>query len=152
MFLDISKAFDKVWHKSILYKNISCHKWPRVRLAKNFCFSPSRFCLGSLLFLVYINNITSVVNYCNIRLSADDTCLFVSTNNHTEAAMFINQDLNHIEEWAKQWIVKFSPSKTESMVLSLKTKSNKLFPRLFLCNTPIAKCAIPQAHWTMDFE
>ena len=57
---------------------------------------------------------------------------------HTEAGMFINQDLNHIEEWAKQWIVKFSPSKTESMVLSLKTKSNKLFPRLLVCNTPIA--------------
>ena len=53
---------------------------------------------------------------------------------HIEAAVFINQDLNHIEEWAKQWIVKFSPSKTESMVLSLKTKSNKLL----VCNTPIA--------------
>ena len=52
--------------------------------------------------------------------------------------MLINQDLNHIEEWAKQWIVKFSPSKTESMVLSLKTKLNQLYPRLLLSNTPIA--------------
>ena len=94
--------------------------------------------MGPLLFLVYINDIASVVNYCNIHLFVDDTCLFVSTNNHTEAAMFINQDLHHIEECAKQWIVKFSPSKTESMVLSMKTKSNKLFPRLLLCNTPTA--------------
>ena len=107
--------------------------WQRI-----FAGVPQGSVLGPLLLLVYIHDITSVVNYCNMCLFADDTCLLVSTNNHTEAAMFINQDLNHIEEWAKQWIVKFSPSKTESMVLSLKTKSNKLYPRLLLSNTPIA--------------
>ena len=160
VFLDISKAFDKVWHKGLLYKlqqlgiqgcllkwfeNYLSNRVQRVVINGHvsdwqsiFAGVPQGSVLGPLLFLVYINDITSVVNYCNIRLFADDTCLFVSTNNHTEAAMFINQDLNHIEEWAKQWIVKFSPSKTESMVLSMKTKFNKPFPRLFLCNTPIA--------------
>ena len=64
-----------------------------------FAGVPQGSVLGPLLFLVYINDITSVVNYCNIRLFTDDT----------EVAMFINQDLNHIEKWAKQWIVKFSP-------------------------------------------
>ena len=49
--------------------------------------------------------------------------------------MFINQDLNHIEEWVKQWIAKLGPSKAES---TLKTKSNKLYPRLILSNKPIA--------------
>ena len=103
-----------------------------------FAGVPQGSVLGPLLFLVYINDITSVVKYCNVRLFADDTCLFVSTKDHIEAAWYINEDLKHIEEWARQWIVKFSPTKTESMVLSLKTKSDKMYPRLLLSNTPIA--------------
>ena len=160
VFLDISKAFDKVWHKGLLFKlqRFGIHgcllKWfanylsnRMQRVVINGQFSdwktifagvPQGSVLGPLLFLVYINDITSVVKYCNVRLFADDTCLFVSTKDHIEAAWYINEDLKHIEEWARQWIVKFSPTKTESMVLSLKTKSDKMYPRLLLSNTPIA--------------
>ena len=67
-----------------------------------FAGVPQGSILGPLLFLVYINDIIAVLNYCNICLFADETCLFVSTNNHTEVPMFINQDLNLIEEWARQ--------------------------------------------------
>ena len=124
VFLDISKAFDKVWHKGLLCKlqqfgiQGCLLKWLKNYLSNHvqqvilnghvsdwrriFALVPQGSVLGPLMFLVYINHITSVVNCYNIHLFADDTCLFVSTNNHNEAAMFINQDLNHIEEWAKQ--------------------------------------------------
>lgn len=161
VYLDISKAFDKVWHKGLLFKlkkfgiQGNMLQWfssylsdRSQRVLINGQFSdwikilagvPQGSVLGPLLFLIFINDITDVVMNCNIRLFADDTCLFINVKNHIEAATLINQDLKNIEEWAKQWLVTFSPSKTESMVISLKHHVENSFPRLVFYNTPIAQ-------------
>ena len=100
---------------------------------------PQGSVLGPLLFLMFINDITIVVKNCNVRLFADDTCLFTTR----ESAQLINQDLKNIEEWTKQWLVTLSPSKTESMVVSLKPHVQNSHPRLTFYNMPIAHV---QAH------
>ena len=74
--------------------------------------------MGPLLFLVYINDITTVVNN-NIRLFADDTTMFVSLDDPITAAVQLNNDLQNINDWATRWLVTFSPPKTESMLVSL---------------------------------
>ena len=51
---------------------------------------------------------------------ADDTALFVTVDDPTEAAIVLDTDLQSISQWAGQWIVTFSPPKTESMLVSLK--------------------------------
>ena len=49
---------------------------------------------------------------------ADDTTLFIDYGSETEAANKLNTDLNKINAWANRWLVTFSPSKTESLLVS----------------------------------
>jgi len=41
---------------------------------------PQSSILGPLLFIVYINNLQSVVQNCDVQLYADETLLFLSSN------------------------------------------------------------------------
>ena len=96
---------------------------------------PQRSVLSTLLFLIYINDITEVVE-SDVRLFADDTILYVFVDNPVTSANSLNQDLARIKQWAEQWIIKFSPPKTESMTIS--RKRNKLqHPALFFGDTQI---------------
>ena len=146
VFLDIHKAFDKVWHKGIVYKLKLCGvsgnllKWfesylkDRLqRVVLNGQFSswekiragvPQGSVLGPLLFLLYINDISSVVEYSNIRLFADDTCLFLEVGDRLDTAAKIESDLLCIDKWANNWLVSFAPKKTKSLTLSTKHDSN----------------------------
>ena len=158
VFLDISKAFDRVWHDGLIFK---LKKWgisgsllhwfedylkDRVqRVIINGQFSswteitagvPQGSVLGPLLFLVFINDITTVVTNCNLRLFADDTCLFIEVDNRQQAAVLLNKDLHNIQKWSLDWLVTFNPLKTESMVIGLKQNKGG-HPGLYLHNTRI---------------
>ena len=37
--------------------------------------------------------------------------------------MILNNDLQKVTDWVKQWLVTFSPPKTESMLISLKDRN-----------------------------
>lgn len=142
VFCDISKAFDRVWHKGLLFKlkyhmgidgillewfkNYLDDRYQRVVIegeestwGKIKAGVPQGSILGPLLFLVYINDITSVVN-CNIRLFADDTILYINVDDHDESARDMNVNTSAVSEWAKTWLVKFSLTKTKSMVMTRK--------------------------------
>jgi hypothetical protein len=142
VFLDISKAFDRVWHDGLLFKLKKCGIKGRLlawlmsylkdrqqRVIINGVSSrwgniesgvPQGSVLGPLLFLIFINDIAHVITNCNIRLFADDTCLFIEVNDHTEGAAKLNEDLLHITDWSNKWLVCFSPQKTKDMVISNK--------------------------------
>ncbi|MCP3899199.1 MAG: hypothetical protein GY707_05745, partial [Desulfobacteraceae bacterium] len=144
-FLDISKAFDKVWHRGLLLKLQQCGisgpllEWfcsylknRKQRVVINGQAStwgkinagvPQGSVLGPLLFLVYINDIIHAVNYSQIRLFADDTCLFIEVDNRDETTPKINSDLDSINKWSKKWLITFSPQKTKSLVISNKDDS-----------------------------
>ena len=123
-FCDVSKAFDKVWHKGLLFKlkltgvNKQLISWiesylsDRQQKVVSEGFSstlqgikavvPQGSVLGPFLFLVYINDIVNDINN-DIRLFADDTSLFVVVeNDHTAAATSLTDDLNVISNWAKK--------------------------------------------------
>jgi L-rhamnose mutarotase len=120
VFLDISKAFDRVWHKGLLYKLKSCGITGRLlewlkdylsdrqqRVIINGEYSewgkinagvPQGSVLGPLLFLIFINDITHVIRNCKIRLFADDTCLFLEVEDPDTTADLINDDLGRLNE------------------------------------------------------
>ncbi|MCG7879037.1 MAG: endonuclease/exonuclease/phosphatase family protein [Candidatus Thiodiazotropha taylori] len=141
IFCDISKAFDRVWHKGLLYKlnrvgitgsllswftNYLSYRSQRVVLpGASSSWKPIRAgvpqgsILGPLLFLVYINDIVNDI-HCSIRLFADDTSLYIIVENPIEAAQLLNADLERIHQWANQWLVSFNPAKSEALLLSRK--------------------------------
>ena len=102
IFCDISKAFDKVWHRGLLFKlrqngikgkllawisNYLSSRKQRVKINSTTSSLlsvnagvPQGSVLGSLLFLVYVNDIA--VNLLSlVRLFVDDSCLFFSATN-----------------------------------------------------------------------
>lgn len=154
VFCDISKAFDRVWHRGLLHKlaGIGCTKgilkWfssylsdrrQRVLLhgqASEWAFVkagvPQGSILGPLLFLIYINDIVNELQ-ASVRLFADDTSLYLIIDNPNTAAIVLNNDLRHISSWADDWLVNFNPSKTCTMLISRKQEPID-HPPLFMSN------------------
>ena len=141
VFCDFSKAFDTVWHEGILYKlNMlgfrgHLHQWltsylmnrnQRVIIrngnsvwGKVKAGVPQGSVLGPLFFLIYINDLASEIN-CGIRLFADDTCLYVSTEEPNLAADILTSNLEKLWDWSIKWHLNFNPAKTECMLFSWK--------------------------------
>ena len=120
-FLDISKAFDKVWHDGIIFKltqnDISGNllnllrdflneRKQRVILNEQFSTVknvsagvPLGSILGPLLFLIYINDLTEGISF-NAKIFADDVSLFSVTHDIQTSANNHNTDLERISNWA----------------------------------------------------
>ena len=58
-----------------------------------------------LLFIIYINDVTSVVKHCKIQLYADDTLLYVSSSSITDIESMSSEDLKHIIEWLNNYFL-----------------------------------------------
>ena len=96
---------------------------------------PQGSILGPLLFLLFINDIVNGID-SNIRLFADNTCLFIIVNNAPYASACLNFDLDRITRWAARWLVTFNPSKTEALLLSRKLNTLH-HPPLYMENVQI---------------
>ena len=157
MFCDISKAFDRVWHRGLLFKLSRLGiKGPLLDWFSSYLSSrkqrvvyansssnwtsinagvPQGSILGPLLFLIYINDIVNNIN-AKVRLFADDTSLYIVVDTPIAAAATLNNDLDTIFNWSKTWLVSFNPSKTESMIFSKKVKKPN-HPNLYMNNISI---------------
>ena len=157
VFCDISKAFDRVWHRGLLHKlsalgiSGSLLRWfssylssrqQRVLYAgSSSSWSsinagvPQGSILGPLLFLVYINDITTDIN-ANIRLFADDTSLYIVVDHPDTASTVLNRDLQTVYSWSQTWLVSFNPVKSKSMLFSRKIKK-PVHPQLHMNNIAI---------------
>jgi hypothetical protein len=154
VFLDISKAFDKVWHRGLLAKLQSIgingpllqwfesylldrrqrvtiegenSDWTRIEAGV-----PQGSALGPLLFLIYINDFpTNISSTC--FLFADDSLLMNEVITPVDASNKLNGDLNVISDWASRWLVTMNPKKTENIIFSCKLVK-PLHPTLILNN------------------
>ena len=153
VYLDITKAFDRVWHKGLIAKlesvgvrgrllNWFCdylHNRKQITVIKGSKSTelvlkggvPQGSVLGPLLFLIYINDIAENIESV-IKLFADDTSLSLAIQNPQLRANILNHDLQKISDWALLWKVKFNETKTE--ILNY-TKGSEICLPLSLNNT-----------------
>ncbi|PJE78143.1 hypothetical protein CI610_02928 [invertebrate metagenome] len=139
IFCDISKAFDRVWHKGLLTKlksygisgnllswieNYLSNRQQKVYINSTssdvgmiMAGVPQGSILGPLLFLIYINDIADELE-STARLFADDTSLIKSSSSCREIELVLNRDLEKLNQWAKTWLVSFNPNKTEIIFIS----------------------------------
>ena len=124
VFLDISKAFDKVGHDGLIFKlKQNCifgsllkffesylHN-RKQRVVLNGSFSdysviqsrvPQGSVLGPLLILIYINDLEKYTK-SNINFFADDSMLFSIVKDPVISADDLNHDLDIICQWVYQW-------------------------------------------------
>ena len=146
VFLDISKAFDKVWHDGLIFKlqengisgnllNVLKHfltnrkqrvvlngqssSWTNVKAGV-----PQGSILGPLLFLIYINDLADGLS-SNTKLFADDTSLFSVIHDSVITTLELNSDLSRIKQWAFQWKMSFNPDpnkQAQEVIFSRKLK------------------------------
>ena len=136
VFLDISKAFDKVWHKGLIYKlkqnGISGNIFDTITyllnsrkqgVALNGQFSswtsteagvPQGSILGPLLFLIYINDLSDDL-ITNVKLFADDTSLFSVVHEVDTSTNNLNNDLIKVNDWAIQWRIIIQVNKLKKL-------------------------------------
>ena len=147
IFLDFLKAFDRVWHKGLLHKLLSCgvsldstawiadylcNRSLRVRVGSSIS-SPQPMNagvsqgshLGPVLFLVFINDLPAAVNIPT-ELFADDALLHYQADkdNSLTSSAVIQAAVSDAEAWALSWKGKFSHSKTKL----LTTDNSNTFP------------------------
>ena len=146
VFLDISKAFDKVWYKRLICKllenaisgnlldflsdflsdrkqrvilNGQKSTWENVNAGV-----PQGSILGSLLFLIYINDLSGNLS-SKPKLFADDTSIFNVAHDINTSANELNNDLKKVSNWAFQWKMSFNPDpskQTQEVIFSQKLK------------------------------
>jgi len=141
ILLDFSKAFDKVSHRLLLqklqYYGISgqllvwISSFLSNRTQRVVCGGqssepvdvasgvPQGSVLGPLLFLIFINDITSNLT-SNCRLYADDCILYRRIDSQSDV-IALQEDLKQLEIWEKVWNMKFNLEKCMVLHITLKT-------------------------------
>ena len=140
IFLDLSKAFDKVPHQRLLYKlrclgiNGNLLNWiesfltnRRQRVKINRSYShwskvksgvPQGSVLGPILFILYINDLPNTIK-ASCRIFADDTKLIQAIKTKEDSER-LQKDLNSLAEWSDTWKLQFNPAKCHVLHIGKK--------------------------------
>ncbi|CAB3994585.1 Hypothetical predicted protein [Paramuricea clavata] len=90
------------------------------------CGIPQGFILGSLLFLLYINDQPDCLRQVSPRLFADDTNLTAAGETIEEVELAMNNDLLRIKEWPLANKLSLNVAKTEFLLIGSHHKLNNL--------------------------
>lgn len=156
VFIDLKKAFDTVSHVLLLeklkiigvsgsalemFKSYLSQRYQIVKIGSNqstalpiTCGVPQGSVLGSLLFLIYVNNIQELGLNGHITLYADDTCLFYFGSSIHNLISQAQEDLNVLFNWFQYNLLTINISKTCFTIFNAKNKQIPLHAPLTINN------------------
>jgi Reverse transcriptase (RNA-dependent DNA polymerase) len=140
--LDFSKAFDLVNHNLLLDKlyrqfqftnsavklvrSYLCDR-SQIVLANGSCSQeaftftgvPQGSVLGPILFSLFINDVSQVIQNCNYHIYADDLQIYRSRKkaDFDNCVSLVNADLENIKNWAKNNGLRLNVKKTQTIRL-----------------------------------
>ena len=79
--------------------------------------------LGPLLFLIYIQDLSSAINSVP-QLFADDTCLLIHSPNTSTLAENINSELANLREWTVANKITVNLEKSLALIIPLKLSTS----------------------------
>ena len=164
IFLDISKAFDKVWHDGLTFKlrqngisgdinilrdflrnrtqrvvlNGQCSSWADVSAGV-----PQGSILGPLLFLIYINDLSNGLK-SECEIFADGSSLFSVFHDINTTVSDLNEDLEKICSWTFKWKMNFNPgpNKQAQEITFSRKKTTSLHSVVHFDNKPVKSTQI----------
>ena len=145
IFVDLQKAFDTVNHDILLSKldfygvRGLANEWFKsylngrkqfVSIDDNYSDEvlihygvPQGSVLGPLLFLIYINDLHSTINFCTTRHFADDTNLLIKNKSLKQLKKRLNLDLRNLCRWLKCNKISLNASKTKLIIFRHPNKT-----------------------------
>ena len=82
--------------------------------------------LGPLLFIIYTNELSSVVNSCELLLYADDTVIYYSSSNIRDLEQKLNSDLTNLRQWFNNNFLTLNVSKCKLCSLEVSERCNRV--------------------------
>ena len=160
--VDISKAFDRVWHEGLIYKIQSTRiSGTPLKLIKSFLSGrfqsvllngrtsswsqilagvPQDSILGPLFCLIYINDLGNNLS-STVKQFADHKFIFSIVHDIDLSSKQLNDDLKKASDWAYHWKMSFNPdlSKQAQEVIFSRKSSRVDHPVVTFNNSPVAQ-------------
>lgn len=158
VYFDLSKAFDRVSKTTLIHKlqaygfsekyvtwfnsYLSLRTY-QVKVSNSLSDKypvlsgvPQGSILGPILFLIFINDITSAINHAHVLLFADDIKIYLAINIPADC-LKLQADINSIFSWCNHNGMSINVNKTS--VVSFTRKTDKLTWLYTLNNQPILR-------------
>ena len=142
-FVDITQAFDKVWHKGLLYKLKINLPYPFFELLRSYLFErffriklndsvsglypiksgvPQGSVLGPVLYTIFTADLPTD-NNTNIATFADDTVMMACDLDPIKASTKLQTHINSFQKWLRKWRIEANASKSVQVTYTLKRQT-----------------------------
>lgn len=158
VFLDVAKAFDKVWHNGLIYKLYKLGVPDRlVRIVRDFLSNrrfryrvegalssprpllagvPQGSVLSPLLFALYTSDIPKTPR-THLALFADDTAIYTSERRPRVIASRLQSALDELGRWFRKWRIEVNPEKSTAVYFHRRCASPPASANISLFGRPI---------------